>query len=126
MPALLRAGAELTLARLKLRKLSSRDIAALANTGEPDAPSTANEQPPEMARIAYLVPRVASRLPFRADCVVQALAALHWLASLGYETDLFLGTRGGEGPFEAHAWLTWRGTVVTGGDISAYKPFRRS
>jgi hypothetical protein len=126
LPAMLRALAELIRARLRLVRLTSSDLAALASFGQPDTGPATPEQPPEIARIAYLVPRIAARLPFRADCVVQALAARHWLSSLGHETQLFLGTRAGGDPFEAHAWLCWQGTVVTGGEVSAYTAFQRT
>jgi hypothetical protein len=126
LPAMLRAATELIQARLTLTRMTSSDLAALATLGQPETGSAALEQPAEIARIAYLLPRIAARLPFRADCVVQALAARHWLASLGHDTQLFLGTRSGGAPFEAHAWLLWQGTVVTGGEVSAYTAFQRS
>ncbi len=80
--------------------------------------------PPDIKRIAYLIPRVAARMPWRADCLVQALAARRWLASSGHETQLSLGTRKRAGKFEAHAWLKWHDYVVTGGNIDEYVELR--
>ena len=118
------AVAELALARLRLARLQSSrltaEVALEAATSE-----AARQLPVDIARVAYLVPRVAVRLPWRADCLVQALAARHWLVRLGHQTTLSLGSRRSvDGQFQAHAWLTWQGLIVTGGDVSDYAPFR--
>ena len=77
-------------------------------------------------RVAYVVPRVAARLPWRADCLIQARAAEHWLATAGIASELHFGVAKIKQPtFEAHAWLTVGDRIVTGGDISGYVPLER-
>lgn len=73
-------------------------------------------------RVGFAIPRVAARLPWRADCLVQAMAAQRWLGRLGVESRLHVGVRKPGGQLEAHAWLTSGDTVVTGGDASSYAP----
>ena len=73
----------------------------------------------DRARIA--VARAARRVPWRSDCLVQALAAQSWLRSRHVPTELRIGVR--QSPhfgrdIQAHAWLTYKGEVVVGGDIS--------
>lgn len=76
----------------------------------------------QIARIAYIIPRVAARLPWRADCLVQALAAQRWLRRLGIATHIVIGTRRGDsGEFLAHAWLKMDDRIITGGDVSTYQ-----
>lgn len=77
-------------------------------------------------RIAYVIPRVAARLPWSVDCLIQARAAGRWLASAGIASDLHFGVHKVKQPvFEAHAWLTVGEKIVTGGDISGYIPLER-
>lgn len=74
-------------------------------------------------RIAFVIPRLAARLPWRADCLVQALAGQRMLLRRGIASEIAVGTaRGDDGTFAAHAWLTCRGRVVLGGDIARFAP----
>ena len=127
-PSLLRSAGravlELLLARIHLaRSTPSKLIADLSVSNDREPLSTGNV-PDDVQRVAYLVPRVAARLPWRSDCLVQALAARRWLASLGYKTVLSRGTRNSAGKFEAHAWLKWQDFIVTGGNIESYAELR--
>lgn len=72
-------------------------------------------------RVAFAIPRVAARVPWRSDCLVQAVAGQRWLASLGIESTLSIGVRKTvEHGFEAHAWLKVGEESVTGGDVSTF------
>lgn len=74
-------------------------------------------------RVAYVIPRVAARMPWRADCLVQALAAERWLNGEKIATLLTLGIpKEKQAAFEAHAWLSVGDRIVTGGDVSGYVP----
>lgn len=120
-----RAGLELALARLRLDSAATRKKIAASST-----PETAETLDPRQSavvdRVAFVIPRVGARLPWRADCLVQALAAERWLARRGIATTLHLGVRNdAESAFEAHAWLTAGEQVVTGGDISNFQPVSR-
>ena len=72
-------------------------------------------------RIAFVVPRVAARVPWKSDCLVQALAAQRWLRSARIKSTLSIGVRQQpDAGFEAHAWLSVGTTLVTGGDIAGF------
>lgn len=117
---LVRAALELGFARLRLRSEHARALIAApsAKVAKLDA-----RQAALVTRVAFVIPRVAARLPWRADCLVQALAAQHWLSSQQVSTTLTLGVpRERRAVFEAHAWLTAGDRVVTGGDISGHVP----
>lgn len=115
----LRAAVELGLARLRLEK--HRPM--VEQSGQLDLPLD-RRKTALVNRVAYVIPRVAARLPWRADCLVQALAAERWLNQAGIATRLNLGVPRNKRPvFEAHAWLTAGDRVVTGGDIAGYMPF---
>jgi len=115
----LRAAAELVRARIVFARIGVKDIQALNArfSGAPVPPDTALL----LDWIAYTIPRAAHRMPFRADCMVQALAAQNWLAARGIGSAIVIGAeRPEDKPFAAHAWLTCGQRVVTGGEIGRY------
>lgn len=74
-------------------------------------------------RVGFIIPRMARRVPWRADCLVQALAGQRWLRAEGIASEIVVGTaRNPDGRFEAHAWLRRDGQVILGGDISRFAP----
>ena len=114
------AGVELAIARVRL---GSRHARALIAAPTVEAAQLDPGQAALVERVAYLIPRVAARVPWRADCQVQAIAAERWLARHGVATTLTLGVpRDKPADFEAHAWLSAGTRIVTGGDISGYVP----
>lgn len=118
-----RALAELAVARIALRHMAAADISCLCASGGQAELSAAERR--LSLRVGWAIPRVAALLPWRADCLVQALAARRWLERAGIPTSLELGaTLDLASGLAAHAWLQAGGIVVTGGDASAYAPFR--
>ena len=118
-----RAVFELALANRRLDATAARELLATPpasrSAGQSRAPSQA--QADVIARVAFIVPRVGASLPWRSDCLVQALAARRWLAGHGIGSDICIGVRKPEDDeFGAHAWLKVGDQVVTGGDISSY------
>ncbi|MEE4200912.1 lasso peptide biosynthesis B2 protein [Erythrobacter sp.] len=118
-----RALASLARARWTFRRVDAQTILA-RNEAAADRAKAGGEGAisQERARIAFVLPRIARRLPWRSDCLVQAIAAQDWLASHGSAGIIHLGVEkpaGGE--FGAHAWLVCDGEVVTGGDIARYE-----
>lgn len=114
------AATELAIARVRLnsRHAQASIAASTGNATELDPCQTALVE-----RVAFVIPRVAARLPWRADCLVQALAARRWLDRGGVATTLTFGVpRNKPAEFEAHAWLSVGAEIVTGGDISGYVP----
>lgn len=118
----LRGLGELVRARLIFARLQAADIphrnhtAALA--ARAGAPVMADSM---VARIGYVLPRISARLPWRSDCLIQAIAAQNWLAAKGLASAIRIGVERHETTgFGAHAWLVHDEQVVTGGDIARY------
>lgn len=121
-----RAALELARARMAFARLSPADIQERnrfatrhGDMGEDQkcAPAAYFE------RIGYVVPRVAKRLPWRTDCLVQALAAQRWLTGSQLASEIVVGVKNpNDDGFGGHAWLVCDGKVIIGGDISPYEP----
>ena len=119
----LRAFGELARARITFARLQAKAIPA--RNKEAQAKAAKEGQIPEevLARIAFVIPKLSDRLPWRSDCMVQAIAAQNWLSSYGVYGEIQIGVENpAEGDFGAHAWLMHGESVVTGGDISRYAP----
>ena len=115
---LVRAAFELALARLEL--LAAKPEAWLASGAGRAGPDEAAS----IERVAFAIPRAAARVPWKATCLVQALAAKRWLDRMGVASQLKLGARkSGEQALDAHAWLEAGGRVVVGGEIADYAEF---
>lgn len=73
--------------------------------------------------VTFVIPRIAWRVPWRADCLVQALAGQQWLRAKGIAGEIVVGTaRHPDGRFEAHAWLRRGDRIILGGDIARFQP----
>ena len=124
----LRAAVDLAGARIALRTIKpqrvlerNREVADLV------ARKAALLPPEETARrcdrVAFFINRMAPRVPWRSDCLVQALAGQRWLAREGIASEIGVGTAIGEGgAFEAHAWLRHGERILLGGDIARFSP----
>lgn len=120
---LIRATGELALAR---SRFGPRAYQAMLKLGDVDRtselPSTSSIAPPIVDRVAYAIPRMGARVPWRADCFVQALAAQRWLKRRKIATTMYLGVRRDAQGTHFHAWLKHGNKIVTGGDIAAFVP----
>ena len=73
----------------------------------------------DLPRLSWALGAVAARSPWRADCLLQAMAADRWLRRHGHAPEFFLGVAAAPNePFGAHAWLRCDGVDVTGGNGS--------
>jgi hypothetical protein len=117
----LTATSELAIARIRVCVSGAERI--LADAPVP-RPLTSGQQATErVQRVRLAIARASHRVPWRADCLMQAMAAQHWLRRHRIDTALSIGVAGKLGrSFEAHAWLTHADTVVTGGDVGGYVP----
>jgi hypothetical protein len=122
--SVMRGVVELARARRKLGRIRSTDVAALNARAHTLACDRAGRDPPRadtVDRIAVVIANVARIVPWRADCLVQAMAAQHWLASHGLASRIEIGLPPVKTePFEPHALLVHRGTSVTGGEVTDY------
>lgn len=115
------AVAELALARARLATRPPESLLGLSFGRE--AASTGFDGSRRAERVRIAIARAQHRVPWRSDCLVQALAAKHWLDRLGVSTKLVVGVNPGAGQgFEAHAWLTHGEKIVTGGNVGGYQP----
>lgn len=121
------AVAELGLARIRLAELDPADLLAVGSSrAKAFTPSSAKDTE-TIDRIAFAIPRMGARVPWKGTCLVQALAAQRWLARRGVATELVLGARkAGAHGIDAHAWLKAGNRIVVGGDGVGYQPFRPS
>lgn len=111
--------AELVRARAIFAKLEAREIPQRNRKSKAAARGVAD--PVALARIGYVLPRISDRLPWRSDCLIQAIAAQNWLSSQGAASEIQIGVENPKnGEFGAHAWLMADDTVVTGGEIERY------
>lgn len=124
----MRAAIALAAARIALRTITPDQVLRRnAAIGEQMARAV---RPPDAARIAracdeagFFIGRMAVRVPWRSDCLVQALAGQQWLARTGIASDIVVGTaKQSDGSFLSHAWLRHDQRIVLGGDISSYHP----
>jgi Transglutaminase-like superfamily len=78
----------------------------------------------ELTRRSRAILTAASLVPWRADCLPQAMAADRWLRRDGLRPEFHIGVaKDAGGLLQAHAWLTCGGVTVTGGDASAFATF---
>ena len=118
---LVRAVIELAIARRHLGLRTARDLVSQPDPKRGQIAIAGVQR--RIDRVAWAIPRMAARVPWRSDCLVQAIAARRWLAVQGIATDLWIGTRTSDAAgFQAHAWLCHGAVVVTGGDIAGYVP----
>lgn len=142
LAALVRHGAELAvrmlLARITLRRLlpadidarnaqANRAVAGLASgagrTQEITAAGDDHDPAPPIPvrRAAKLAPGLGRVLPWRADCLVQAIAVQRYLSARQLPSRIVVGLdRDAAGQLESHAWLTWQDTVILGGAVDRY------
>jgi hypothetical protein len=80
-------------------------------------------QPIDPKLVAWAIDACARRVPWRSDCLIQAMAGAMWLRRYGLEPQIQLGVAPledpdgvpGNEPFAAHAWLILDGRVILGG-----------
>ena len=125
VPAIIRAVFELARARRQFGRLTAHGITernAYFEAASAGGAEVGSRRITDL--IPRLFPRLAKLLPWRADCLVQAIAAQNWLGSMGQASAIVLGAKNTESQgFGAHAWLICGDKVITGGDIAPYTAF---
>lgn len=122
---ILEAGAMLALARLSLALFSFEQIVhRRGRFSRPDDVAPADEADRATGAIArqvgWAIRTAAPRMPFRAVCLQQALAAQDMLRRRGIHTPVHFGVGHDENNrFQAHAWLDVAGVEVTGYPVAA-------
>lgn len=113
---------ELLLARVRYARLPIGDILQVLR--RPAAACRGSDlEEADVARVGWAIAAAARRVPWRADCLLQAMAADRWLRRLGAAPELTIGVeKNAAGGLAAHAWLRCNGVAVTGGAESSFAP----
>jgi hypothetical protein len=112
---------ELALANRALHRTPPGQLSLLPGADpEHERAALSPQQSALLERVAYAVPSMGARVPWRSDCLVQALAARRWLARASVSSNVCIGVRKDMQGFQAHAWLKVGERIVTGGDTSSY------
>ena len=71
----------------------------------------------DLRRLSWAIGAAAAWIPWRSDCLLQAMAADRWLRRCGMQPEFFLGVaKDAGGQLKAHAWLRRGDAMVTGAD----------
>jgi hypothetical protein len=122
---ILRAALLLACARIAVTRNSPNKLLDLTGreTSVPVVDSNDIDVTARITRITWSVQVAARLVPWRADCLVQAVAVQNWLRRIGVRSHLNIGVR--KDPvsgFEAHAWVMQESVLVIGGDVSGFTP----
>lgn len=102
--------------RYKLQS-SAQILAELQTT----LPPSRENQLFDWEKAVWAVAAASAHVPWRSDCLIQAMAASRWLRRHGYRPVFHLGAARSteDGLIQAHAWLSLDGGVILGGDESS-------
>jgi len=120
----LEAGWELLRARLLTLRAASRYCPALGRLVDSDAPPANSASTAVAAEIGHVAAVVARALPFRAECLQQAIAVRRMLARRGIPAQVCLGVAREKADRveldrerAAHAWVIVGSRVVSGDGV---------
>jgi hypothetical protein len=105
---------ELAIARVRHAWLPASAILTSLQDGALDDREAASPAA-DVRLIAWAVATAAARVPWRADCLICAMAADRWLRRCGRRPEFILGVARTSQNLQAHAWLRCEGIAVTGG-----------
>ncbi|MEM7665246.1 MAG: lasso peptide biosynthesis B2 protein [Pseudomonadota bacterium] len=120
---LVRGTWELARARLAMSSIEARDIEPLNMSTKlcAERVNSAKPGPDQIRRICFVLTHLSQLVPWRSDCVPQALAAQRWLGAKGIASEIRIGVENPkDGEFGAHAWLIHDDRVLIGGEIDQY------
>ncbi|MBY0227544.1 MAG: lasso peptide biosynthesis B2 protein [Hyphomicrobium sp.] len=107
-------------AAVHLRTRAVSEVCALASPrlGKPGIPT---QKPASATRIGWAIGAAAKVVPWKANCLAQAVAASHLLQRSGCESEIRIGVRRDGQELLAHAWVVCDGEIVVG--ASAHDEF---
>lgn len=117
--------AELLAARIRLAVIApNRILRGLQDGSAKDSPNqnhcSANI---DAARLTWAITAAARHVPWRADCLVTAMAADSWLRRHNAKPEFYVGViRSEPEGLAAHAWLRYNGITVAGGKYDLFVP----
>lgn len=73
--------------------------------------------------MVFAIVHMDRRVPWRSDCLVQAVAGQNWLMRRGIASKIVVGVaRSGQTEFESHAWLARGDRILLGGNVDRFRP----
>ena len=115
---------DLAAARIALRRIKPQDIIAQNRRIALMADGSLKSGDPVKAcdEAAFFIGRMAVRVPWRSDCLVQALAGQRWLLRAGVPSEIVVGAaKRTDGSLDAHAWLRFGHRVILGGNVTQFQ-----
>jgi Transglutaminase-like superfamily len=115
---------ELAIARMKHATQPVEKILAQFEKRKSGAFGGKNGEPSrvDLARLSWAIAAASVRVPWRSDCLLQAMAADRWMRRLDLRPDFFLGVgKDQQGNLISHAWLRHGDFTVTGGIHDEFK-----
>ena len=108
---------ELARARVKLMRFSATSLVSSLSSDE----ALSCEAQAVCNRVSAAIARSRRIVPWRSDCLVQALAARAWLDRRGIPSALSIGVKKAPaGTVDAHAWLKCGPITITGGRVEEF------
>lgn len=119
------ASMELLVARIVHLAFSSQAILQDLQKGSPSQSCQAHSQEAviDVKRLSWAIAVASSHVPWRSDCLIQAIAARRWLRRYGLSGDFYLGVaKDPKQGLKAHAWLCLDDLTITGGNYAPFSP----
>jgi hypothetical protein len=117
---LLTAICELAAARVWLAFASERGVVDWVRRSGAGAAAPGGDAV-DLAALSWALSVSARRVPWRADCLVAALAAIRWLRRLRLTPEAFVGVaKTADGAFVAHAWVRCAHQPVVGAGAAEF------
>ena len=116
---------ELALARIRFAATPAQEVVRSLEkrSRSTNCKLSADESSLDLHCISWAIEAASARVPWRSDCLIQAMAADRWLYRHGLVGDFYLGVKQNPSePFTAHAWMRCSGITVTGGICDEYLP----
>lgn len=115
---------ELLIARMRLAAMDAADIVRFnAQTATPATDHLEEFSQVSIPRLRWALGAAGAQVPWRADCLVQAIAGHRWLLRHGIKAEFVIGVdKSSSGKLEAHAWLRRGDVIITGGAVDRFAP----
>jgi hypothetical protein len=84
------------------------------------------QQPGSAVRVGMAIQVAARIVPWKADCLIQAVAASHLLRRHGLEPQIRIGVRRDGRELLGHAWVDCDGATVVGARGDEFTPMREA
>ena len=117
---------ELGIARAKFALVPAQQIVDGLRTRCAEDNVTEQAQPElqiNKRKVAWAIAAVAARVPWRSDCLLQAMAAQRWLARHHLRATFYLGvSKTHDEAFKAHVWLCLGDMIIAGRSGAGFEP----